>query len=57
MFGSSVVNTAEEMKLKPAGQADFFDTLQAKINEAHSETGVAYGLKEGTPQWASAAIR
>lgn len=57
VVGSSVVATAEEMKLKPAGQADYFDTLNAKITETNALTGIKYGLKEGTPKWTAAASR
>lgn len=52
-----MLDTAEEMKLKPAGQADFFYTLQAKVMEESDETGIKCCLKEGTPRWAAATSR
>lgn len=60
IIGETVLATAVEMKERPAGQANFFDELQRKIDGAVNEGGTVggkYGLKTSSPEFVSAARR
>lgn len=57
VIGAAVISTAEDMQNKPAGQADFFNTLQAKIDEEAEKVGGKYDFKQGTTEYDSALRR
>lgn len=48
--------SAVEMKTKPAGQADFFETLTAKIDSMPSIKG-KYEFKTGSSEYQAAVRR
>lgn len=56
-LSATVLETAKKMESKPAGEADFFETLKSGISQLSPETAGRFNFKDSSPEYVAAVRR